>query len=303
MTDATDTGSPAGADTGSPNGGGSQQGQQPNGQSQSQPNGEGQQQQGQQQQPNTPEFKVPDAYKDKPWSSKIKSSDDLWKQLENTQSLIGQKTIQPIDYTKATPEEIKAHHAKTAPSDMSAYKFAVPDDPVSKAVGSAFMEAGINEHQGQAVIKALAPFFEKMDGDIKLQSTSEEGYMSLAQKAFGDNYKETIGKAEKLLKEVAPNDEVKKALDDMPNEQRIVLDQMVAAMAEKYEGRIAKILKDHGIHESGAQGEGGQGKVTVDLKAQQKELRNQIRELDKKPHPAAEKKALIDKLNDTYKQA
>lgn len=301
MTDTNvDTGSPAaGADTGSPNGGGNPQGQQPTGQ---QSQGDQGQPQGQQQQGNdAPAFALPEAYKDKPWASKIKSQEDLFKQIDNLDQLAGKKAITPIDYTKATPEEIKAYHSKLAPADISAYKFSQPDDPTSQAVGAAFREAGINEHQGQAVIKALAPFFEKMDADVKSNATSEEGYMKLSKEAFGDNFKDTIGKVEKVLKEYAPDDATKKALDDMPNDQRIAVDKTVNKLVEGYEARIAKILKDHGIQESGAQGEGGQGKTGTDKASIQKDLRAQIRALDARPHTAQEKQALIDRLNDTYK--
>lgn len=300
MTDTNvDTGSPAGADTGSPNGGGNPQGQQPTGQQPTgqDPNPQGQQPTGQE----PPAFTVPEAYKDKPWAQKLKSQDDVYKQLDNLDQMVGKKTITPIDYSKASAEEIAAHHSKLAPQDISAYKFAQPDDPFSQAVGKTFIEAGINEYQGQAIVKALAPVIEKMENDIKSQSTSEEGYMKLSQAAFGENFKDTIGKVEAVLKNHAPDDETKKALDDMPNEHRIAVDKTVNKIVEGYEARIAKILKEHGIHESGAQGEGGQGKITTDKATMQKDLRQQIRELDKRPHTAQEKQALIDKLNETYK--
>jgi len=33
--------------------------------------------------PASPDFKVPDAYKDKPWANKIKTEEDLYKQIDN----------------------------------------------------------------------------------------------------------------------------------------------------------------------------------------------------------------------------
>jgi hypothetical protein len=242
-------------------------------------------------------YKIPDAYKDKPWSANIKSEEDLYKQFDGMQELIGKKTIQPIDYTKATPEEIAAHHAKLAPQDTAAYKFAVPDDPTSKAVGAAFQKAGINEFQGQEIIKALSPFFEQM----QTQSTSEEGYMKLSQAAFGDNYKTSLGRAEATLKEVS-DDTDKKVFDDMPNEQRIAVDKVVNKLIDKHAAEVAKILKEHGVHENGAQGNGGEAKVTLDITAQRADLRAQISAISARPHTQAEKQALIEKLNDTYKQ-
>lgn len=251
--------------------------------------------------PETTPYKVPDAYKDKPWAAHIKSEDDLYKQFDGVQELIGKKTIQPIDYTKATPEEIAAHHAKSAPQDIAAYKFAVPDDPTAKAVGEAFKQAGVNEFQGQEIVKALSPFFEKMDAEIKAQALSEEGYMKLSQAAFGENFKAALGKAESTIKANADEAD-QKVFDEMPNEQRIAVDKTVNKIVDKYEARIAQILKEHGIHETGAQGNGGESKVVLDLTAQRAALRAEINAVSARPHTAEEKQVLIEKLNDTYKQ-
>lgn len=249
------------------------------------------------------QFAVPDAYKDKPWASNIKSEDDVYKQLDGVQELIGKKTIMPIDYAKATPEEVATYHATLAPKEASAYAFAQPDDPVSKMVGDAFIKNGINENQGKGIVTALAPFFEKMEGDLKAQSTSEEGYMALSKAAFGDNFKETIGKVEAVLKAHAPDDATKQALDDMPNDQRIAVDKVVSKVVEGYEARIAKILKDHGVHETGAQGEGGNGSMSTDINAVRADLRKQINDLSTKPmQNGNDKKVLIDKLQATYAQ-
>lgn len=247
--------------------------------------------------PETSSYKVPDAYKDKPWSANIKSEEDLYKQFDGMQELIGKKTIQPIDYSKATPEEIAAHHSKLAPQDTAAYKFAVPDDPTAKAVGAAFQKAGVNEFQGQEIIKALSPFFEQ----LQVQSTSEEGYMKLSQAAFGENYKTALGRAEATLKEVADEAD-KKVFDDMPNDQRIAVDKVVNKLIDKHAAEISKLLKEHGIHETGAQGNGGESKVTLDLPAQRQALRDQITAVSARPHTAEEKKVLIDKLQATYSQ-
>ena len=87
----------------------------------------------------------------------------------------------------------------------------------------------------------------------------------------------------------------------MPNDQRIAVDRTVNKIVEGYEARIAKLLKEHGITESGAQGEGKQGTPASNIDTQRKELREQIRKIDARPHTAAEKQALIEKLNATYK--
>lgn len=249
-----------------------------------------------------PAFTIPEDYKDRGWASKIKSHDDLWKQLDNLDKLAGKKTIQAIDYATATPEEIAAHHAKIAPKDRAAYEFPNAEDPVSSAIGDAFIAAGINEHQGKDIIKRLAPVLSKMDEESRASLMSEEGYMKLSQAAFGEGFKEAIGKVEATLKTYAPDDASKKVFDDLTNDQRIAVDKTIHAIMQAGEERVQKLLKAHGITETGAQAEGATGKVAGNVEDVRKGIRQKIREMDSRPHTAQEKAALIEKLNQTYKK-
>lgn len=249
-----------------------------------------------------PTFTIPDEYKDRGFAAKIKTPEDLWKQLDNLDKLAGKKAIPTIDYSTATAEEIAAYHAKLAPQDRKAYEFPNADDPVAGIIGDAFIAAGINEHQGKAIIQKLAPVLEKMDEESKAASMSEEGYMKLSKEAFGENFKDAITKVEVALKTHAPDDASKKVFDDMTNDQRIAVDKTLNAILAAHDARVQKLLKDHGITETGAQAEGGKGTVAGNVADVRRELRQKIREMDSRPHTAQEKKILIDKLNQTYKQ-
>ena len=63
------------------------------------------------------DFALPDEYKESKWAQKVKSQDDLFKLIENQDALIGKKTIKPIDYETATPEQITEYHKSLAPED------------------------------------------------------------------------------------------------------------------------------------------------------------------------------------------
>lgn len=293
---AADTGSAAGAQGGGQEGSqGSQGGQSGQG---------GQASSGEQNGSQQPSFAVPDAYKEKSWAGKVKSQDDVYKLIDNLDQLVGKKVLTEIDYSKATQEEIDAHFAKLAPKDKSEYKLnaAAADPAVADAIAEAFMKAGVNPHQSNKILGVLAPVIQKIQTDQKTNATSEEGYMKLSKEAFGEDFQKTIGRVEAVLKQHAPDDASKKVLDDMPNDHRIAVDKTVNKIIEGYEARIAKIMKDHGIKETGAQADGGQGAPTSNVDTQRKELRAQIRQIYSRPHTAAEKQALIDKLNATYKQ-
>jgi hypothetical protein len=245
-------------------------------------------------------FTVPEAYKTASWAGKVKSIDDVYKQLDNLDKLAGKKAVAGIDYSTAKPEEIQAYHDSLAAKDISAYGFG--DNPNEAAIGNAFKKAGLNEHQGKALLETLTPFFSELDQKTKAELTSEEGYVKLAQEAFGDGFKEHIGKVEKTLKTYAPDDATKQAFDEMPNATRIVVDKTVAKIVEAYESRIEKMVKEYGIKETGAQA-GSDAGSPGSIEQKRTELRTKIRELGMKPgHTYAEKQALVDQLNATYKQ-
>lgn len=250
----------------------------------------------------TNEFSLPDEYKDKSWAEKIKSQDDAYKQIENLTSLVGKKTIAPIDYTTATPEEIAAYHSSLAPEDISVYEFSEEADPdTSKAIGEVFQKYGIDKFQGKGLAEDIRGITSKMIEEKTKADTSEETYMEMMKESFGEDYKQSIGVVEKVLKTHASDDD-KKVFDSVDNKTRAAVDRTVHAVSKQYEERIANILKEHGVTETGSQVEGAQGTNTgVDIGAVRSDIRNQLQQIDSRPHTAEEKRTLQNKLAATYK--
>lgn len=247
--------------------------------------------------PQQTDFAVPEAYKDKPWAGKVKSMDDVYKQLDNLDQLAGRKAA-TIDYEKATPEEITAHHAKLRPTDLTAYKYGEGADPkVTGAISEVLANAGITAYQGNQILSAVTAIAQKAKGAQDATAMSQEGYEALAKESFGDNYKEVVGGLENTIKANA-SDADKQLFDGMDNKTRIAIDRLVMKVSEGYQTRIANILKEHGVTESGAPGNGGTGGTpAADAAKQRSDVRKQIYELDKRPHTAQEKQVLLDKLN------
>lgn len=240
---------------------------------------------------NQPDFSLPDEYKDKPWAEKIKSADDAYKQIDNLTSLVGKKTIQPIDYETASPEEIAAHHAQTAPEDVSAYSFGEGADPdFSKAVGELLKENGISAYQGNKIIEKVQEITAGMAESKQAVDRSDDGYLELLKGSFGDNYKEVAPVVDEHIKKFATPEDYEFFDGISDNQTRAAVDRV-----------IHNILQKYGAFESGAQTEGNTGQNQgVDVAKTRADLRKQIAEIDSRPHTFAEKKALIDQLQKTY---
>lgn len=231
------------------------------------------------------DYKIPDAYKEKPWAAKIKSDDDLWKQLDNTQALIGKKTIAP-DFKTATPAEVEAYYATTRPASVDEYQFAENTAPELKtAIGSSLLKNGITAHQANAVLKE----YQAAEAESMKALFTPDGMNAEMKKSFGDDWKEPAGKTAIVIKKnLSPDDSA--LLEKLPN-------QFLGLIY-----RIANNLtKSYGINESNAHTGAGAGNATPpDIGKVREGIRTEITALSNKPHTADQKQVLIDKLNATY---
>lgn len=238
--------------------------------------------------PKEPTFTLPDEYKDKPWAAKIKNEGDLWKQLENAQALIGKKTVVP-DLAKATPEEREAYYANFRPENVEVYGLAdvSPDvilPSVRDALGKGLFENGVSPVQAKPILEAVAAASLKE----KEVAFSAENFTAEAEKVMGKGYDPKPLQA--TLKSTLSADTYKSLMEKIPNQNLV---QIHKAMKE--------IVDAYGIKQSGAHVDAQPGTQQItDIAAYRKQLRDDIAALSKRPHEAAEKQALINKLNATY---
>ena len=131
---------------------------------------------------------------------------------------------------------------------------------------------------------------------------SEEAYMKMMEESFGEDYKTTVGIVEKSLKEHTTSDEDKKIFDKMDNAPRAAVVRTIHSITKAYEDRIAAILKEHGVTETGSQVEGIKGVNSgVDVMDVRADLRNKLTEITQRSHTTEEVQGIKDKLAATYK--
>lgn len=232
-----------------------------------------------------PPFKIPDAYKEKPWASKIKTEEDLYKQIDTLDALKGKKTVVP-DFTKATPKEIEDYFAQTRPESIDAYQFADGmDDGIKKVLGESLLKNGVTAYQANAVLKA----YQDAEAANMTEQYSADGMNKALETSFGAEWKEVGGATARILKENLSGEDAA-MMDKLPN----VFLGLVYRMANN-------LIKGYGIEETGAHTGAGAGKMSPnDIGASRDAIRAEITALSSKPHTAEQKQVLIDKLTATF---
>ncbi len=231
-------------------------------------------------------YKVPDAYKEKPWASKIKSDDDLWKQVDNLQTAVGKKGMIIPDFKTATPEQIEEFVSATRPADKGVYKFGEGvDEGFVGEVGDIFLKNGISEYQGNKVIEA----YQALEDKRVTEATSADGFKAVMAKSFGDKFEGDVkAVTTEIGTRLSPED--KQMLEGIPNQYLGMIYRLTRSMQKAY-----------GANENGSAHTGDNGSPgTQDLTAVRAGIRTEIAALSTRMHTAEEKQTLINKLQATY---
>lgn len=261
--------------------------------------------------PNKPEtppaanndWKVRDDYKDKPWAAKIKSEEDLYKQLDNLDQLVGKKNIAP-DFKTATPKQIEDYYAQTRPADKAEYKFGedTPED-LKGAYSDILYKNGINTHQAESLVKEVneiqgKAFNEALSSKPVSELLSQPQFAPIFNKeAFGKELETSFGKnfapiATATAKEIKSNLSTEDAalLEKVPNQYLGLIYRLTNNMVKAY-----------GVNEGDAASNAPNSPAQApDVTAQRKQIRADIAALQGKAHTADEKAALVAKLDATY---
>lgn len=232
-------------------------------------------------------YKVPEQYKGKPWASKIKSDDDLWKALDGAQTLIGRKEIiAPLDYSKATPAEIEEYHAKTRPADKTAYEFD-PETPdfMKEGVGEILYKHGIPAAQANAFMKDYLAFENEKAGE----HYGPDSFLTDMKEAFGNDHEKVTGQLFNVMKKnLSVKDQ--EVLENIPNQY----------LATFYRA-THNLIKAYGIKSTDLASKQAGPAEPQDIKEVRRSIRAELNGLSSKNHTAAEKAALIAKLDATYR--
>lgn len=242
------------------------------------------------------EFKLPDEYKDKAWAAKVKSQDDLYKQIDNLTTLVGKKAVVP-NLKDATPEDRETFYAQLRGKDASEYQIPkttsvpIPEDTQS-VIAKLFMDNGISPVQAEPFLKGYLELREK-----QIASHFEpEAFKSSMLTAFGSDWEKTTGQVRSTITAMmSPEDQ--KMLDAIPNH---LLGTVYRTLGNTIKA-VESTLKKYGATETFAHLTAPSGGVApADVNSARQQYRDQLSAMSMRPHTAQEVTEIQNKLAATY---
>lgn len=160
-------------------------------------------------QPTENSFSIPDDYKDRGWTEKVKSQDDVWKLLDNSQSLIGRRPA-GIPSQDASDDDWEQFYKAMGRPDEAKYEFTTPEglpedfdvSPFKDQASEILHKAGLTPKQADKVFNEylkleLEGVGKQQEQSAEQQAALDKQYEELTKEHFGDDAE----KYENLIKE------------------------------------------------------------------------------------------------------
>lgn len=255
---------------------------------------------------------IPEAYRDKPYLKDAQSLEDVFKQLDNSQSLIGKKTV-GLPEEGAPKEDWDKYYESVTPKEATEYAFEeyqVPDDVEGKEVLQTFLadskdeefenglkkvfhDAKLTKAQAAMVQKGANELFMGKFGGLYKEAAERKArenadFDEIATKKFGNRKAAVLEKGHEFLKSHMP-EEFKEFIPDLGNKELIAMAAFADSVRQKY-------VKEDGLITT----EGGMAPLSeTEISEKGRELMNS-EAFNDEFHPQHDK--VMRELNDLYQR-
>lgn len=216
-----------------------------------------------------PAFVVPDAYKDRGWVEKVKSPDDLWKTLDNAQSLLGKRPA-GIPAADAPDVEWEAFYKAARPESPDKYAFSdvegLPEGfdvaPYKKQVSDIMWKRGIPQKVANEIWQDYVAL--EMGAVTRTQGELDKRYDETLTKVFGDKREASEKTAQELINTFVPEDLKANVLKLSDNPEAMVgVIALANEMNAKHQAELAAVRAEYGAE--GKLPDGGQQVAAQDI--------------------------------------
>jgi hypothetical protein len=193
------------------------------------------------------DFKVPEEFKDEKWAQKIKSKDDVWRELSHAQKLIGRKgVIRPSD--DAPKEEWdEFYNAQGRPENPEGYEFKTHIEELKDVERNAeidnftknlFHRHGIPKQKAEQIVKEYEEGIYKFQKPVieKIAKVETE-FQKLSRQVLGENKAETMDKFKDIMREpLGDSAFLAQKLETMDNDALMTTIVFAKNLHDKYVG-------------------------------------------------------------------
>jgi len=188
-------------------------------------------------------FEIPEAYKEKTYAKELKTQEDVWKMLDNAQSLVGKKIGVPTD--TSSPDEIavfnkafgvpeKAEEYTIEPSEEITKMYGEADKEVMTEFKQVLHKAGANAKQAEILKEGYSNIIGNIVKKAEAQKAeSDKAFDELVTSTFGDKQEEILAGAKALIVEHAPEG-FREKMGDLSPESLVILAGVLKNIQEKY---------------------------------------------------------------------
>lgn len=250
-------------------------------------------------------FSIPEEYADRGWAEKIKTPDDLWKQLDNTQSLLGKRPA-GIPQDDATPEQWdEFYKAKGRPDSPDKYELSdpegLPDDidlsPFKAKAQPILHAAGLSPKEAERVwseyLKAEMSAADAIKAShAEATAKYDEEFDALAKEKFGDNYDAANEAAQKFLNE-SLDEKLRLNIAEADPRTQVAL----IAAASEMQNKINAIKKEYSGEDTITVGDQASGTSITEARGELAKLRASAAAKDFTHPESAKTRARIEELS------
>ncbi len=224
-------------------------------------------------------FAVPDAYKDRGYVEKIKSTDDLWKAYDNSQSLLGKRPAGIPANDAPQAEWDKFYQAAGRPESPD--KYALPEieglpegidlTETKQSAMQLMHKAGLTQKQAEALWKDYVGL--EMGALEKHKTTSEQQkkaldaeFDTITKEHFGGDFEAAQKITTEMVSKYVP-EALRASFSDLGDNPKALA--AVAALAKSAHAEIERVKKEYGAEGKITSGEQA---AAQDIMAVRKEL-------------------------------
>lgn len=204
-------------------------------------------------------FSIPEEYAGKGWAEKIKSQDDLFKQIDNLDSLVGKRQIPGEGATDQEWDEFFGKIGK--PESFDKYQLTDPELPEGFALPEDFKpkaqkimhEAGLTQKQADVLYQKflqeeIGAASQNKEAIAQRQQDLDKQFDEVTTDLFGDRFEEVSARSQNLIKENVPAELIPHLQSLSDSDPKALA--AVIALTDKLATQMADIKKKYGAEDA-----------------------------------------------------